>query len=239
VVTGAAQGLGLGVARCLADYGASIVLTDVNPEVERNLLEPRFAGSVAVIKDLADADAAEYVMSAAVRRVGPIDALINCAAWSLQKPLGEMTVEEYDRLIAINQRAPFFLCQQFAAQLTEASHDPCIVNIASVNALAGNARLIAYAGTKGALVAMTRALAVELAPRVRVLAISPGSVRTDNTLQLIRAGVIDPNELTSRMLIPHLIEVPEIAELIAFLLQPAAKSLTGCNWVFDGVFTAQ
>ena len=239
LVTGAAQGLGLGIARCLASNGARVALTDVQAGVQAHLQEPVFAGSIAIVKDLADADAAEYVMRESSARLGSIDTLVNCAAWSLQRPLAEMTIEEFDRLIAINQRAPFFLCQRFVAQLTDAVHDPCIVNIASVNALAGNARLVAYAGTKGALVAMTRALAVELAPRVRVMSISPGAVRTDFTQQLIREGLIDPDAMLKRFLIQRFIEVEEIGELIVFLLQPAAQSITGCNWLFDGGFTAQ
>src|SRR5262249_11712544 len=112
-------------------------------------------------------------------------------------------------------------------------------NIASVNALVGNSRLVAYAGTKGALVAMTRALAVELAPHVRVTAISPGAIRTDYTEELIRAGVIDPAALCRRRLIPRFTEVEEIAALVSFLMSSAAKCVTGSNWTCDGGYTAQ
>jgi NAD(P)-dependent dehydrogenase (short-subunit alcohol dehydrogenase family) len=239
LVTGAAQGLGLGIARHLASCGAALVLTDVNPRVCEHLGEPLFANAIAVTQDLAHPQAASRIMETAGARFGSINGLINCAAWSLQKPIADISVDEFDLLIAINQRAPYFLSQQFATQLTDADADPCIVNIASVNALVGNPRLVAYAGTKGALVAMTRALAVELAPRVRVLAISPGAIRTDYTEELIRAGVIDPAALCRQRLIPRFTEPGEIAAPVAFLLGPAAECITGSNWTCDGGYTAR
>jgi NAD(P)-dependent dehydrogenase (short-subunit alcohol dehydrogenase family) len=238
LVTGAAQGLGLGIARHLANCGAALVLTDVNPRVKDHLRDAAFTRSIGMVQDLADPDAAGKIMHEATSRFGSIDGLINCAAWSLHRNIGEMTLSDFDRLVAVNQRAPFFLSQKFAAQLTDADVDPCIVNIASINAAIGNARLAAYAGTKGALIAMTRAMATELAPRVRLVAISPGGVRTEYTEQLIREGIINPENSRQRRLIPRFIEVGEIAELVAFLMGPAARSITGSNWTFDGGYTA-
>jgi NAD(P)-dependent dehydrogenase (short-subunit alcohol dehydrogenase family) len=214
-------------------------LTDIDARVCDHVRESLFARAIAVVQDLADPQAAGKIMEEAYARLGSVDGLINCAAWSLVRPLGDETVEEFDRLIAVNQRAPYFLCQKFVAQLTDSDADPCIVNIASINAMVGNRNLVAYAGTKGALLAMTRALAVELAPRVRVVAISPAGVRTDFTEQLIREGVLDAEASRKKRLIPRFIEVGEIAELVAFLMSPAAKSVTGSNWTFDGGYTAQ
>src|SRR5262249_39152129 len=83
------------------------------------------------VQDLAEPHAPEQIMQEAVAHFGSLDGLINCAGWSLQRPLAEQGLEEFERLIAVNQRAPFFLCQQFVAQLTDRDTDPCIVNIAS------------------------------------------------------------------------------------------------------------
>jgi NAD(P)-dependent dehydrogenase (short-subunit alcohol dehydrogenase family) len=149
-----------------------------------------------------------------------------------------MNIEEFDRAVAINQRAPFFLCQQFAARLSDQEEDACIVNIASVNALIANPRLVAYAATKGALLAMTRGLALEFAPRIRVVAISPAAVKTHVTEQLIQAGEIDPVEILRPYLIHRFTSVEEIAGLTAFLFGPFAKSVTGANWIIDGGLTA-
>ena len=191
LLTGAAQGLGLGISRRLARAGARIVLVDCDPVVKDHLADPVFAGSaIALVRDLVEPDAARDLVRTAIEKVGWLNGLVNCAAWSLHKALAETTIQEFDRLVAINQRAPFFLSQEFAKAVCDTILDPCIVNIASVNASIGNANLTGYASTKGALVAMGRAMAVELAPRIRVVTISPGAVLTTNTENLIAEGQI-------------------------------------------------
>lgn len=240
LVTGAANGLGLGIARALAATGAGLVLADVDRKVCERAQEVEFGGrATALTFDLAEPDAASWLIEKSAAAVGALDGLVNCAAWSFHKPAIETTVAEFDRVVAVNQRAPYFLSCHFRAQLRDADSDPCIVNIASVNALVGNPNLTAYAGTKGALVAMTRAMAVEFAPRVRVNAISPGSVRTHVTNQLIESGQIDPESLIDKVLVKRFIQVEEIGQLVLFLFSPAARSITGANWIFDGGYTAQ
>ncbi len=240
LVTGAANGLGLGIARILAAAGAQLVLADVDDTVRERAAEKDFsARAVALVRDLAEPDAACWLIEKGIRAIGSLNGLVNCAAWSFHKPAMETTIAEFDRLVAINQRAPYFLACQFARHVRTDESDACVVNIASVNALVGNPNLAAYAGTKGALAAMTRALAVEFAPRVRVLAISPGSVRTHVTEQLIESGQIDPVALVNTALIKRFIAVEEIGELVSFLFSAAARSVTGANWVFDGGYTAR
>ena len=240
LVTGAANGLGLGIARTLAAAGARLVLADVDEKVRERAAEAAFCSrATALVRDLAEPGAARWLIDESVRAVGSLDGLVNCAAWSFHKPAHDTTIDEFDRVVAINQRSPYFLACAFKAQLSDADADPCIVNIASVNALIGNPDLTAYAGTKGALVAMTRALAVEFAPRVRVVAISPGSVRTHVTTQLIESGQIDPEALVDMALVKRFIEVDEIGEMVSFLFSPASRSITGANWVVDGGYTTR
>ena len=240
LVTGAANGLGLGIARILAAAGARLVLADVDSKVRERAAEAVFSGrAVALVRDLAEPEAPRWLIEESIRELGSLNGLVNCAAWSFHKPALETTIAEFDRVVAINQRAPYFLACEFARHLSTAESDACIVNIASVNALVGNPNLVAYAGTKGALAAMTRALAVEFAPRMRVLAISPGSVRTHVTEQLIESGQIDPEALVDTALIKRFIAVEEIGELVSFLFSAAARSVTGANWVFDGGYTTR
>jgi len=150
LLTGAAQGLGLGISRRLARAGARIVLVDCDPVVKDHLADPVFAGSaIALVRDLVEPDAARDLVRTAIEKVGWLNGLVNCAAWSLHKALAETTIQEFDRLVAINQRAPFFLSQEFAKAVCDTILDPCIVNIASVNASIGNANLTGYASTKG------------------------------------------------------------------------------------------
>ena len=194
-------------------------------------------------KDLAESDAAASVFTAVRQTIGIADVLINNAAWSFHKPMQEVTAEEFDRVIAVNQRAPFFLAQEFLRQIAQAPDrpaDPVIINIASVNALAGNPNLVPYAGTKGALVAMTRAMAVEMQPfNIRVNSISPAAVETFVTKKLIASGVIDPPKLLEDYLVKRLASCEEIAELVAYLCSASATYVNGANWVIDGGYLAQ
>jgi len=216
------------------------VLGDCNPVVMDHIANPVFVGSaVALVNDLAEPEAARDLVRSALAKVGHLDGLVNCAAWSFHKPLPETTVAEFDRVVAVNQRAPYFLTQEFAKTLHEKTADPCIVNIASVNACIGNPNLTAYASTKGALVAMGRAMAVELAPRIRVVTISPGAVLTKYTEDMIARGEINVEPLLNRLLLKNFITIDEIADLVVFLFGPSARSITGSNWIIDGGVTAQ
>ncbi len=207
MVTGAANGLGLAIARRLCAGGARVLLVDSDKTVlsrvgEKDLPEAR---TFAVVKNLSEPDAGSFVFDEVNKTLGMADILINNAAWSFHKPMLEVTVAEFDRLVGVNQRAPFFLAQQFLRHISQAAvrpRDPVIINIASVNALVGNPGLAPYAGTKGALVAMTRAMAVEMQQfNVRVNSISPAAVETFVTKNLIASGVIIPSKLLENYLV--------------------------------------
>jgi NAD(P)-dependent dehydrogenase (short-subunit alcohol dehydrogenase family) len=243
IVTGAGNGLGLAIAQRLARGGAKLLLADRDPVVlDRAHTEEFPKGSVrAIVKDLAHADAAPVVFDAALAALGSVDALINNAAWSLHKPILEMTVAEFDELIAANQRAPYFLAQEFYRHVSQGAtkpRDPAIVNIGSVNALVGNPNLIAYTGTKGALVSMTRSMAVEMMG-VRVNCINPGLIDTPMARKVFEDGALDPTTIFDKYLIQRMAKMEEIAELVAYLLSPAAAYITGANWTIDGGYTVR
>jgi meso-butanediol dehydrogenase/(S,S)-butanediol dehydrogenase/diacetyl reductase len=201
------------------------------------------ARTFAIVKDLSEPDAASVVFEEVLETLGLADTLINNAAWSFHKPMLEVTVAEFDRVVSVNQRAPFFLAQEFLRHISRADvrpRDPAIINIASVNALAGNPGLAPYAGTKGALVAMTRAMAVEMQEfNIRVNAISPAAVETSVTKNLIASGVIDPPKLLADYLVKRFASCEEVAELVAYLCSEAATYVNGANWVIDGGYLAQ
>ena len=244
IVTGAGNGLGLAIARRFVELGAKVLLVDkeeaVLSRVGAGQLSPQAA--FAMMKDLADVDAAKAVFGEATAKLGEVDTLINNAAWSFHKPMLEVTTAEFDRMIAINQRAPYFLAQEFSRQLSRAARrpaDPVILNIGSVNALSGNENLVAYAGTKGAIVAMTRAMAVELKGLgIRVNCISPSAVRTWVTQKLIDSGGIVPEQLFADYINKRFASCEEIAELAAYMCSKSATFVNGANWVIDGGFMA-
>lgn len=238
IVTGAGNGLGLGIARRFVAGGARVLFVDQDPVVLTRVDEGKQETVSAMVMDLAEPNAAASVFQYAKDTLGAVDTLINNAAWSFHKPMSEVAVSEFDRLIAINQRAPFFLAQEFLKQLPHAE-DPAIVNIGSVNALLGNPNLVPYAGTKGAIVAMTRAMAVEMASSgVRVNSICPAAVHTHVTQGLIASGVIELESFFQKYLIKRFASVEEIAELVAYLCSDAARFVTGANWEIDGGYCA-
>lgn len=245
VVTGAANGLGLAIARRLLADGAEVLLVDSDTTVLARIKETDFASgkAFAVVKDLAEPDVGTAVFNTVARTLGVADILVNNAAWSFHKPILEVTREEFDRVVAVNQRAPFFLAQEFLRRISETAKepdDPVIINIASVNALAGNPNLVPYAGTKGALAAMTRAMAVEMKEfGVRVNTISPAAVETYVTKNLIATGVIDPPKLFEKYLIQRFASCEEIAGLVAYLCSDSATYVNGANWIIDGGYLAQ
>lgn len=244
IVTGAGNGLGLAIARRFVAGGAKVLLVDQDTIVLKRIGSDGLPShsAFALVKDLADDDAALVVFETARKTLGPVDALVNNAAWSFHKPMLDVTHAEFERVVRINQRAPYFLAQEFCrdiANRTTKSPNPAIVNVASVNASRGNPNLVAYAGTKGAVVAMTRGMAVEMGPLgIRVNSISPGAVETAFTRSLIDSGVIDPPKLFEKALIKRFASCEEIADLVAYLCSSRAAFVTGSNWVIDGGYMA-
>lgn len=243
IVTGAGNGLGLVIAQRLARGGAKVLIVDRDPVVRERPGEGGFPTGSAhtLVKDLAQADAAPVVFDAALAAFGSVDALVNNAAWSLHKPILDMTVAEFDELVAANQRAPYFLAQEFYRHVVQSKtkpRDPAIVNIGSINALVGNPNLIAYSGTKGAVVAMTRSMAVELAG-FRVNCINPAIIDTPMTRKVFDDGSLDPSNFFDKYLVKRMATMDEIAELVAYLLSPAAAYVTGASWTIDGGYCAR
>lgn len=244
VVTGAGNGLGLAIAQRFVAGGAQVLLVDQDPVVVKRTGSSDLPSTqaFAMVKDLAEPDAAVAVFETARKTLGQVNVLVNDAAWSFHKPLLEVTQPEFEKVVHINQRAPYFLAQEFCRAVAKGetrSTNLAITNIASVNASRGNPNLIAYAGTKGAIVAMTRAMAVEMSSLgIRVNSISPGAVETAYTRSLIDSGVIDPPKLFEKALVKRFASCAEIADLVAYLSSSRAAFVTGANWVIDGGYLA-
>jgi len=240
VITGAGNGLGLAIAQRFAAGGAHVLLVDKDPVVLKRVgsSDVPSTQAFAMVKDLAEPDAAAAVFDTVRKTLGQVNILVNNAAWSFHKPMLEVTQLEFDEVVHVNQSAPYFLAQEFCRAVANANTRPAnlaITNIASVNASRGNPNLVAYAATKGAIVAMTRAMAVEMSSLgIRVNSISPGAVETAYTRSLIDSGVIDPPKLFDRALVKRFASCAEIADLVAYLSSPLAAFVTGANWVIDG-----
>ncbi|MFP5373780.1 MAG: pteridine reductase [Gammaproteobacteria bacterium] len=179
LITGAARRLGAAIARDLHAAGCDLALHYRSSAADMRQLEGALLaarpGSAAVLQaDLAEFDRLPELVARAVGRFGRLDGLVNNASAFFPTPLGQATPAQWDALFAANARAPFFLAQAAAPHLRAAGG--AIVNLADVYAARPLRDHAIYGMSKAALVHMTRALALELAPEVRVNAIAPGAI---------------------------------------------------------------
>ncbi len=236
LVTGAARGIGRAIVDAFRARGWQVVGWDVRPVSD---------GPDDVLfqqVDVADPQAVDAAMADVAARTPVLHALVNNAAVQIAKPLIETTPAEWDALMAVNLRGPYVVSRA-AYRLLRAAGDAAVVHVASVHALATSANIAAYAASKGGLLALTRAMAIEWAPvGIRVNAVLPGAVDTD----MLRAGLqrghlaaadVDAQlaELAQRTVIGRVGTPAEIAAAVVFLADPAQSSfMTGHGLVVDG-----
>ena len=236
IVTGAAGGLGRAIVALLRERGAQVVAEDLDPAVEELAAD----GVAPLVGDVTDPDTPRAAVALARERFGTPDVLVNNAARFLLKPTGETTVAEWDLLMATNVRGAFLHAREALPALRE-SGDGRIVNIASISGLVGLDAQTAYCTTKGAIVQLTRQLAIEHAPTVRVNAVAPGAIDTP-FMDPVRA-LPDAEETMKAIAASHplgRIAAPdEVAEVVAFLASTRSRIVTGAIVAADGGFTAQ
>ncbi len=239
VVTGAAQGLGLGIAEDLGRRGARVVMADVQGEkVERAAaqLEEEGLGVEAACLDITDSRAVREFFKEFVGRKGRLDILVNNAgSRQTVTEVAELSDQEWDHVLRVTLTGTFYCCRS-AAAVMQRQESGVILNIASVNGQSPAALVAAYNAAKAGVISLTRTLALELAPYgARVNAVSPGPVYTDFNKHVMveRAQTLDipEKEMVERVAksIPlgRWGEVDEIAQGVAFLCSPAAKWITG------------
>ncbi len=237
LVSGAGGGIGGAAARRFAAGGWRVVATDLSPDV----LEPRLvAGALAIAGDLRSVAECRRIVGEAVAAGGRLDCLVNAAGLWTEGPADETREEDFDRVLGVNVKGLYFLSSAAIPHLerTEGS----IVNLSSDAGLQGNTGAAVYCASKGAVSNLTRALALELAPRgVRVNAVCPADVDTPMLrYQAETFGGGDPEGYRRRLLDGYpqkqrarFLRADEVAELIFFLAQPSAAAITGANLSID------
>jgi 2-hydroxycyclohexanecarboxyl-CoA dehydrogenase len=230
VVTGAAQGIGRGIARRLGEEGAKIAVADINEEgAARTAAEIGAAGGVACavkldVTSLKDAMAAAETIQ---RQLGPIDILVNNAGWDKVQPFLETDEALWDRLIDINFKGVLNCVKAFAPAML--ARPGCkIISVASDAGRAGGVNDAVYSGCKGGVIAFTKTLARELARyRITVNAVSPGVIDTPLS-QAISAGLPGYTEKMMRIVpLRRKGEPEDIAGAVAYLASPDADYVTG------------
>ncbi len=243
VVTGGGSGIGRAIAFGLARAGGRVHLVDRNTEAlaqTRAAMAAEHLDAVTHTADVTDQAAISAAFDAVAARDGAIYGLVNNAGIAIRRPATELAESDWDKVVGVNLTG-VFLCARTAARQMLAAKTGAIVNMSSIMGLSGGGLYpnISYQTTKGAVVNLTRALAVEWAPyNVRVNAVAPTWVNTD----FIRP-LLDNPELVARMQavtpLGRVAEPEEIVGAVLFLLSPAAAMVTGHTLPVDGGFLAQ
>jgi len=243
IVTGARRGMGRAHSLALAGAGAKIVVSDISQEECQQVVEEikKAGGEALAVKcDVSDKKEVEEMVKKTVEKFGRLDILVNNAGICQFKPFLELSEQEWNKTIDINLKG-YFLCAQAAAKEMVKQKSGAIVNIASIamgQVGIGMSSIAHYCASKGGIVAMTQAIAAELAPyNIRVNAVAPGAIETP----MADATKSDPQILEAALAkIPmkRMGQPEEVARLVLFLASDNSSYMTGSTVIVDGGWMA-
>ncbi len=240
LVTGAAAGLGKATALRLARAGANICLVDINADaLDAAANEVRALGVQVITQaiDLAVTENCHNAVEAAVKAFNRLDALCNVAAVFIPCHADQMSAADWDKTLAVNLSAPFHLIQAAIPHLLKANG--AVVNVTSCAAHAGQAYTVAYCATKAGLTHMTKSLAMEYMHKpIRFNAVAPGGMMTALAAGLRNLQNPDPSLLARYSPLRGLVEIDDVAEMVAFLSSDAARGYHGAVINIDNGITA-
>jgi NAD(P)-dependent dehydrogenase (short-subunit alcohol dehydrogenase family) len=244
IVTGAGKGIGSGIAKVFSEEGAKVVVIDWDAEAGENTAEEiRQSGHDALFVhcDVSNEEQVKAMVQATLDKYGRIDALVNNAGIGVYLPVLEATSEDWDHCLAVNLKG-VFLCSKYAIPHMQAVGKGAIVNISSVHSHATVNGVAPYAASKGGITALTRNMAIDYGPAIRVNAIAPGWVLTP-LIQGIFDGYDDPAEqqrlVEQRQVMKRIGRPEDIGHAAAFLASDEASFITGTQLFVDGGLTAQ
>ena len=239
IVTGGAMGIGQGIALRLAEAGAAVVVADVSLAAAEDTASQICAvgGKAKAIRaDAASVADATHTVQETVRDFGRLDILVNNAGIYPMVSALEVTEALWDKVLDINLKGLFFYTQAAAGEMVKESHGGKIINIASIDGLHPTGNLVHYDASKGGVVMVTKALALEFGPRnITVNAIAPGAIRTPGA-----GGSAVPEEVlqsfAARIPMRRMGMPDDIAKVVLFLASSASDYMTGSVVVVDGGF---
>jgi NAD(P)-dependent dehydrogenase (short-subunit alcohol dehydrogenase family) len=244
IVTGAAKGIGWGIATVFSKEGAKVAVVDWDePAGARTADEIRKAGGDAIfIKcDVSNEDQVRAMIQKVVAQYGRIDVLVNNAGVGVYKSILDASSEDWDRCLGINLKG-VFLCSKYALPHMQQVGKGAIVNISSVHSFATVNGVAPYAASKGGITALTRNMAIDYGPAIRVNSIAPGWVLTP-LIQSIFDSYADPaaqqRAVEQRQVMKRIGRPEDIGHAAAFLASDEASFITGTQLYVDGGLTAQ
>lgn len=241
LVTGSSSGIGRAIAEELAREGATVVVTSRSParaEEVASALVAQGGRAVGFGVELTADTAPAALVARAVRELGRLDVLVNCAGAGQVAASETLAPADWRRILELNLTAPF-LCAQAAADAMLAAGRGVIVNVSSLTGHVGLARRAAYTAAKHGLEGLTKALAVEWGRRgVRVVSVAPAYVETPLLAGTMAAGGFTLDDVAARTPLGRLASPEEVARVVAFVASDAASYVTGSSVLVDGGWLA-
>jgi NAD(P)-dependent dehydrogenase (short-subunit alcohol dehydrogenase family) len=240
LATGGTRGIGRAAVEAFLAAGARVAVNGRSEESTHNAVARLGPNAIAAPGDIARPDACRAMVSHAARRMDGLDVLVNCAGVAHGGPVDEVTEAVWDQTMDANLKGTFFCTQAVVPHLRQSKGNA--VFVASDAGLIGEAGLAIYCASKGGVVNLTRALALELAPEVRVNCVCPGYVDTDMVRRDVIEASNDPagteRKLAAAAPLQRIGKPAEIATSILYLASPSAKFITGSALQIDGGTTA-
>ena len=235
IITGAAQGMGAAHATLFVKEGAKVIITDLNEERGNALAEELGENAVFVKQNVASEDDWATVIAKAEETFGPVNVLVNNAGITMAKSMMETSLEDYRRIVEINQ-VSVFLGMKAALPSMQKAGGGSIVNISSLNGLVAGA--IGYTDTKFAVRGMTKAAAIEAAHyKVRVNSVHPGVIDTRMVMQEDTKAAVEA--FAKHIPVGRVAQPEEVSKMVLFLASDDSSYSTGSEFVIDGGLSAQ
>lgn len=243
LVTGAARGIGLAIVRAFLAEGAAVGLNDIDEAGLASAMESLRSESgstrpavAALPGDVTDPSAAGSIVERAVRELGGLEVLVSNAGVYPSRPFLEMPVEEYDRVMNVNARGTFLVCQAAARAMVASGTRGSIVTISSGSARFARAGAAHYSASKAAVVMLTRTMALELAPHgIRVNSVSPGPIHAEGGPTLAEEYV---RAISTQIPMGRVGTPEDVAAVVLLAADPTAGYMTGQVLPVDGGLTA-
>ena len=241
LITGAAMGIGHGIAARFAEAGANVLIADISPTVEDAATKLAGGRAKGIVLDVSDEKATQAAVQHIVDEFGSLDILVNNAGVYPMSPVLDMTPEFFDRVIDINLRGLVFLCKAAGLQMVKQGRGGKIVNVASIDSVHPSMTgLAAYDASKGGVLMFTKNFALEMAPHnVTVNALAPGGIITEaasKSMAALTPAQVEQmtKQFVSQVPLGRMGSPDDIAKVAVFLASPAADYMTGSLVVVDG-----